>query len=174
MMDVLLGYLALYMVDVVGATSGVASSAVAVWTIASLIGELVLIPLLARWVGVRYLRWSAVIELLLYCGLLLVDPIEAKLVLLALLGLFSAGWYSILKAQLYTALPRRSGTAMAVYNVAGLAGSVLVWGLGMVAQRAGLSIAMWLLCLGPLALIVGLPRWSGLASGAPRAALHDS
>jgi FSR family fosmidomycin resistance protein-like MFS transporter len=169
MLDVLLGYLALYMVDVAGVTSAVASSAVAVWTITSLIGGLVLIPLLTHLAGLRFLRWTAVIELALYCGLLLVDSIAAKLGFLALLGLFSAGWYSILQAQLYAALPDRSGTAIAVSNIAGLAGSALTWGLGMVAQGSGLSTAMWLLCLGPLALMVGLPSRLGPSSRVPRA-----
>jgi FSR family fosmidomycin resistance protein-like MFS transporter len=57
MLDVLLGFLALYFVDVVGATPAQASAAVAVWT------------------GV------------------------------GLMGLFNTGWYPVLKAQLYSAMP---------------------------------------------------------------------
>jgi FSR family fosmidomycin resistance protein-like MFS transporter len=44
----------------------------------------------------------------------------AKVVLPGVLGLFNAGWYSILKAPLYSAMPGQSGTVMAVGNVFGL------------------------------------------------------
>jgi FSR family fosmidomycin resistance protein-like MFS transporter len=46
MLDVLLGFLALYFVDVAGATPAQAGAAVAVWTGAGLLGDLLLIPLL--------------------------------------------------------------------------------------------------------------------------------
>ncbi|HYY41256.1 MAG TPA: hypothetical protein VE775_00910, partial [Pyrinomonadaceae bacterium] len=66
--------------------------------------------------------------------------------------------YAILKAQLYAALPGRSGTALALHNVAGLASALLPFGIGLAAQRFGLGAAMWLLVAGPLALVVAIPR----------------
>ena len=77
--------------------------------------------------------------------------------LLGLLGLFNAGWYSILKAHLYSSMPGQSGTVMAVDNVFGFAGALIPWGLGLAAERFGLQATMWLLLLGPLALLIGLP-----------------
>jgi MFS transporter, FSR family, fosmidomycin resistance protein len=47
---------------------------------------------------------------------------------------------------------------LAVENIFGLAGGLLPWGIGIIAHRAGLPVAMWLLCLGPLALLIGIPR----------------
>jgi MFS transporter, FSR family, fosmidomycin resistance protein len=163
MLDVLLGYLALYFVDVVQVTSTQASTAVAVWTGLGLLGNFLIMRLLTRVSGLRYLRISAVAELLLFCGFLLISTFAGKLLLLALLGLFNAGWYSILKARLYSSLPGQSGVAMAVSNVFGLFGSLIPLGLGFVAESAGLSVTMWLLGLGPLALLVGLPREPRLA-----------
>ncbi len=52
---------------------------------------------------------------------------------------------------------------MAVSNVFGLLGSLVPLGLGLVAERAGLHVTMWLLGVGPLALLVGLPRESSFA-----------
>ena len=72
--------------------------------------------------GLRYLRLSAVAELVLLPAFLLVPGVWAKLVLLALLGLFNAVWYAILKAQLYSAMPGQSGTVMTVGNIFGLVG----------------------------------------------------
>lgn len=158
MLDVLFGYLALYFVDVCGATVAQAALAVTVWTVVGLAGDLLVIPLLERVEGVAYLRASAAAMALLFPGFLLARPLELKLVLLGAMGLLNSGWYSVLQAGLYAALPRRAGTAMAAGNLAGLAGSLVPAGLGLVAEAAGLQWAMWLLLAGPLALLVGLPR----------------
>jgi len=157
MLDVLLGFLALYFVDAVGATPAQAGLAVGVWTACGLVGDFLLIPLLERVRGLRYLRLSALVELPLFAAFLLLPGLWPKVVLLGLLGLFNAGWYSILQAQLYTAMPGQSGTTLAVSNIFGLAGAFLPLGLGWIAQSVSLSLAMWLLLLGPIALLVGLP-----------------
>ena len=158
MLDVLLGYLALYLVDVAGTTSAQAASAVAVWTGVGLLGDLLLIPLLVRIPGMRYLRVSTLLELGLFPAFLLLPSFGVKLVLLGLLGLFNAGWYAILKAQLYASMPGQSGTVLAVSNIFGLVGALIPWGLGLVAERFDLRVTMWLLLLGPVALLAGLPR----------------
>ena len=158
LLDVLLGFLALYMVDVAGVTAGEAAMAVAVWTGVGLVGDLLLIPLLERVRGLSYLRVSAAVELLLFPAFLLAPGFWPKLILLAALGFFNAGWYAILQAGLYAAMPGQSGTALAVKNVSGLAAGLIPLALGLIAQRFGLEAALWLLLLGPLALLVGLPR----------------
>jgi FSR family fosmidomycin resistance protein-like MFS transporter len=156
MLDVLLGFLALYLVDVGAATPAQASLAVAVWTGVGLLGDFALIPLLERVRGLRYLRVSALLELALFPAMLLAPEFWQKLVLLGLIGLFNAGWYAILQAQLYAALPGQSGTALAVKNVSGMVGALIPLTLGLVAQRWGLDVAMWLLLAGPIALVIGL------------------
>ena len=78
----------------------------------------------------------------------------------SLLGFFNTGWYSILKAQLYSAMPGQSGTVMTVGNVFGLVGGLIPLGLGLVAERFDLVATMWLLLLGPLALLIGIPKRS--------------
>jgi FSR family fosmidomycin resistance protein-like MFS transporter len=159
--DVLLGFLALYFVDVVGATPGQAGAAVAVWTGVGLVGDLLLIPLLDRVRGLAYLRFSAGVTSVLFPAFLLVPGTWVKVVLLGLLGLFNTGWYSILKAQLYSTMPGQSGAVMAVGNVFGLVGALIPLGLGLVAERFDLAVTMWLLTLGPIALLVGIPGPSG-------------
>ena len=66
-----------------------------------------------------------------------------------LLGFFNSGWYAILQAQLYGALPGQSGIALAVKNISGIVASVIPLALGLVAQRWGLNVAMWPLLVGP-------------------------
>jgi len=158
MLDILLGFLALYFVDTAGVTPEQAALAVAVWSTVGLLGDFALVPLIERVPGLTYLRYSAVIELILYMGFLLWPGFIGKLIILGLLGFFNSGWYSILKAQLYSAMPGQSGASIAVNNFSGLIGSLIPLGLSLVAQTWGLSTAMYLLLLGPIALLIGLPR----------------
>lgn len=155
--DIFRGYVALYFVDVGRSSKSFASLAVAVLTGVGLLGDALLIPLLERVRGLRYLRVSTILMVLVFPAFLIV-PFGWKLALLGVLGVLNSGWYSILKAQLYISLPGQSGTALAVSNISGLVGSLIPFALGAVAERFGLGVAMWWLLLGPLALSLGLPR----------------
>ncbi|MBC7909129.1 MAG: MFS transporter [Pyrinomonadaceae bacterium] len=159
-MDGLHGYLALYFVDVVGLSEAQAGLSLIVWTCAGLPGDILLLPLLERVRGLSYLRLSALVILLLFPAFLLVPGVTLKLVVLGLIGFSNAGWYSILKAQLYAAMPGQSGAVMALGNLSGLFTSLVPLGLGLFAERFGLGAAMWLLLLGPIALLFGVPRES--------------
>ncbi len=156
MLDVLLGFLALYFHDVAGMGVAQAASAVLVWLISSLVGDFLLIPLLEKVEGLQYLRWSVVLELVLFPAFLLVPWIGWKLVLAGLLGFFNSGWYAILQGRLYTALPSKSASIMVLSNLAGLLGGLLPLVIGLVADGFGLQTAMWMLLAGPIALMVGL------------------
>ncbi|MBC6938358.1 MAG: MFS transporter [Chloroflexi bacterium] len=158
MLDVLLGYLALYFVDVVGVSEIEAGAAVALWTGVGLVGDFLLIPLLERVSGLIYLRISAALELALFPAFLLVDDPALKLAALALMGFFNAGWYAILQGRLYSAMPGQSGSVMAVGTVFSLGGVFVPLGIGLLAEQISLGAAMWVLLLGPLALLIGLPR----------------
>jgi FSR family fosmidomycin resistance protein-like MFS transporter len=155
--DILRGFLALYFVDVVGAGQAGAALAVAVWTWVGLAGDLAVVPLLGRVRGLKYLRVSTSFVMLLFPLMLLAGGFSTKLLLLGLLGLANAGWYAILKAKLYDEMPGQSGAAaMTLGNVFGLAGSLMPLALGAYAERYGLGSMMWLLALGPVALLAGL------------------
>lgn len=159
--DILNGYLALYFVDVMRVSESQAALAVVVWTCVGLPGDFLLLPLLERVRGLRYLRWSALAVLFIFPSFLLAPTVPSKLALLGLLGFANTGWYSILKAQLYTSMPGQSGTVMALQNVFGLVSGLMPLALGLVAQRYGLSTMMWLLLIGPAALLIGLRKERG-------------
>lgn len=156
--DVLRGFVALYFVDVVGAGEGGAALAVIVLTWVGLPGDFLLLPLLERVRGLSYLRVSTAATGLLLVAFLLAEGYHLKLALLGLVGLAGTGWYAILKAQLYAALPGRSGAALTLANLSGLVASLLPLAFGLFAQRFGLGAMMWLLLIGPAALTVGLWR----------------
>ncbi|AKG21175.1 MFS transporter [Calothrix sp. 336/3] len=156
MLDVLRGFVALYFVDVVGASNTQGSLAITIWLGFGLLGDFLLVPLLERVRGITYLKLSAMVVLLAYPAFLLVPSINIKLSILGLLGLFNAGWYSILKGQLYTAMPGKSGTVLTLSNLFGLVGGLIPLGLGLLAQYYGLGSTMWLLLIAPIALLMGL------------------
>lgn len=165
MLDVFRGYVALYLVDVAAASPGVANLGVATLTSAGLIGASVLVRLLERIPGLAYARVSSAAALVIFPAFLLVPALEARLVLVAALGLLTSGWYSVLKAKLYETLPEHSGGVVSLSTLSGMVGGLLPMALGWVAESHGLASAMWLPLAGPVALLLGIPR-----CGTPRSA----
>ena len=165
MLDILHGFLALYLVDVMQLTPANAAFTLAVYTGIGLVGDFLLIPFLGRVKGLNYLRVSVIIECILLPLFLLSSQLWLKLTLLGFIGLFVVGWYAILKANLFSSMPGQSGTAQALGSVSGILGKLIPLGIGLAAQAYGLQTAMWLLMAGPIALLVGLPRAKMIASG---------
>jgi MFS transporter, FSR family, fosmidomycin resistance protein len=158
MMDVLLGFLALYFVDVAKMSPLEAAFAVSVWTGVGLLGDFALVFLLERVDSLRYLRLTAFLQLILFSAFLLVPDFYLKLIVLGILGFFNAGWYSILQGRLYSELPNQSGLVLTASNLGGLFGSIFPVLIGFIAAQWGLALAMWTFLAGPLALIIGLPK----------------
>ncbi len=158
LLDVFHGFLALYLVDVARLDPKVAAIGVAVWTGAGLVGDWLLLAVLRRMDGLRYLRLSAFASLAVYPAFLVAPSPGAKLALAAVLGLLNSGWYAIPKARLYESLPGQSGAAVAVGGVGGLVGAGVPLFLGVVAAAVGLGPTMWLLVLAPLALLLSASR----------------
>lgn len=160
MLDVLLSYLALYFVDVVGLSVEQAALSVVIWTGVGLIGDFLIVYLLERVDGLVYLRITGVLQMVFYALFLSVDNLMIKWISLAFLGFFNAGWYSILKARLYSSLPGQSGIVLFVSNIGGLFGAAAPFIIGAIASRWGLEMAMWVILLGPIAVLIGLPRYT--------------
>jgi MFS transporter, FSR family, fosmidomycin resistance protein len=158
MLDILHGFLALYLVDVMNLTAANAAFVLTVYAGIGLVGDFLLIPLLERFQGLDYLRISVIVEAVLLPLFLLSSVLWVKLTLLAVIGLFVVGWYAILKANLFSSMQGQSGAAQALGSVGGIIGKLSPLGIGLVAQAYGLQTAMWLLLAGPIALLIGLPR----------------
>jgi FSR family fosmidomycin resistance protein-like MFS transporter len=103
-------------------------------------------------------RASASLTAGLYILWLLVPGLAAKVVLLLFIRFFTLGWYQILQGEAYASLPGKSATVAAVDSLAGFAGSLVIWTLGLLADRFSLGTAMWLLLIGPVSLWLFVPR----------------
>jgi len=172
--DLLNGYLALYVVDSAGARPAQAGIAIVVFTLAGLVGDALLLPLLTRVSGVAYIRAGALGVLAAYPAFLLAPGFLPKLVPLALIGLLRAGWYAIAQAGLYAELPEASGSVLVLTNVGGLLAGCFPLLFGVVADQAGVGTAMWLLLLGPAVMLVLGHREGGGAQARDRAPANDA
>lgn len=159
MMDVLLGYLALYFVDVVQVSETQAGIAVTLWLALGMFSEFLFIPFIDKQPdSVKFLRRTAVLELIAFSVFLLVPGFVPKLMAVIFVNIFNTGWYSVLQGRLYSVLPGQSASLMAIGSVTAPLAKLLPFLVGLLADGFGLGAAIWLLCLGPIALIIGLPR----------------
>ncbi len=158
MLDRLLEVTGLYFHDAVGVGLAEASGAVALLSVAWLVGGALVVPLLERVRGALWLRATAGAALLLYIVFLLAPFVPAKFVLIGAIALCTAGWFPILRGKTYAALPGQSGLIIAITALANVLNLFVPVVLGAFADAFGLAYAMWLLALGPVALLVGLPN----------------
>ncbi len=157
--DVLFSYLALYFVDIGRATETQAGVAVTLWLALGLITDFLFIPFIDRQQdSMKFLRTTALMELFAFAVFLLTPGFVPKLVVVIAVNLFNTGWYPILQGRLYSSLPGQSASLMAIGSVTAPLAKLFPFFIGFLADRFGLQTAMWLLILGPLVLLIGLPR----------------
>ena len=157
--DVLFSYLALYFVDVAGATETQAGIAVTVWLALGLTTDFFFIPFIDRQSdSMKFIRTTALLELFAFTVFLLMPGFIPKLVVVIAVNLFNTGWYSILQGRLYSSLPGQSASVMAIGSVTAPLAKFFPFLIGLLADQFGLQIAMWVLILGPIALLMGLPK----------------
>lgn len=150
LVDVLTGFIAVYLVNVAHASPPVAALAVALRLAAGLGGNSLLIVALRKLSDLTVLRATALLALLLFPGFLVVPGLAGKLVLLALLSAASATWYPLLEARLYGAVP--SPVAVTLTSAAALGGGLGPLAVGAAAGLLGLTWALAGLTLVPAAL----------------------
>ena len=157
--DVLFSYLALYFVDVGRATEAQAGIAVTVWLAIGLLSDFLFIPFIDRQSdSTKFMRTTALLEAFAFAVFLLTPGFIPKLMIVIVVNLFNTGWYPILQGRLYSSLPGQSASVMAISSVTAPLAKFFPFLIGFLADRFGLQTAMWILILGPIALIIGLPR----------------
>jgi len=158
LLDVFFNFCALYFTDVVRVTPAIAGLAVSVLTLGGVVGDFLIIPILEKIDGLRLIRFTALLALIVYTAFLLVPGVWPKFVLLALLGPLRSGWYQVLQGRAYSTMPGKSGTVIALNSIGGLIATMFPALLGLIAEQAGLQWAMVVLAVAPVALLIGLPR----------------
>jgi MFS transporter, FSR family, fosmidomycin resistance protein len=157
LLDVLTGYIGIYLVDVAGASPAEAALGVAVRLGAGLAGDALFVVISRRVSGPAALRVSAIAACGLYPAFLLIGWLPAKLAILAVLSMMTACWYPVVQAGLYTSLPGRSGIAVFLSSGAALLGAAGPLAVGFIAQQAGLTWALAVLAAAPAAMLAAVP-----------------
>ena len=159
MLDVFLGFLALYFVDVFGVGEAQAGIAVTIWLVLGMLTDFLFIPIIdTRLDSMKFMRVTALLEIFALSIFLLVPGFIPKLIAIVLVNVCNTGWYPILKGRLYSAMPGQSASLMAIESVTAPFAKLFPFLVGLLADQFGLGSAIWLLMLGPIALIIGLPR----------------
>ena len=158
LVDVFFSFLAVYLVDVAGADPTEASVAVSLLSMGGIAGSALLLPMLPRYDGLNYMRASAIGAAVLFAVFLIVDPLPLKIASATAIAVLGSGWYTVPKARLFSALPGRSGIVVALESGAALIGSQTPLVIGAVSAAVGLGSAMWLLMIGPVSILLLVPR----------------
>jgi FSR family fosmidomycin resistance protein-like MFS transporter len=156
MMDIFYGFLALYLVDVLHVNEAQAGLGVVVWTVSSLLGDSLLMVFIERINTTKYIRASALFCMFIFALFQFAPSLWSAFILLALLGASRTGWYPILGARLYDALPGNSGIVLSLTNIFNFVSALVPLGLGLLAEKFGLWTTLWVLLLGPLAIFLGV------------------
>jgi FSR family fosmidomycin resistance protein-like MFS transporter len=159
MLDVLFSFLALYFVDVGQATEAQAGFAVTIWLAMGLLTDFLFIPFIDRQRdSIKYVRATALFEIFAFALFLLLPGFLPKVIAVIFVNLLNTGWYPILQGRLYSSLPGQSASVMAISSVTAPLAKIFPFLIGLLADQFGLQAAMWILILGPAALLIGLPR----------------
>jgi FSR family fosmidomycin resistance protein-like MFS transporter len=157
LLDVFTSYAALYFADVAGLSPAQTGLAMTLLMLASLVADLVAVPLLERFPGRSLVRLTALLSIPIYTLFLLAPSSLAKVILAVAIRFSTMGWYAVLQGEAYASVPERSGTVAAINSLAGLLGGAMIYLIGQVAEGYGLASAMWLLLLAPLVLVLFTP-----------------
>jgi MFS transporter, FSR family, fosmidomycin resistance protein len=140
LVDVLSGFIAVYLVHVTHTTTVIAAVAVMIRLGAGLAGDALLVAALKRFDDRIVLRVTAAAAALLYPGFLLVPALPAKIAVLAVLSAVTATWYPLLQARLYGSVP--SPVAVTLSTATGMAAAAGPLAVGVVAGVFGLTWAL--------------------------------
>jgi FSR family fosmidomycin resistance protein-like MFS transporter len=158
LLDIFTGFLALYFTEAIGIKNAQAGVVVSAYIAASLAADVLVVRLLERIPGRKLVRFTAAIMLVVYPLWLLVPWTWAKLALLLVLPFCRMGWYPVLEGESFATIPERSATVNFVGSLGGPLAAGLAYMVSAAAEAFTLPAAMWLLLLGPLFLVLFVPR----------------
>jgi MFS family permease len=163
--EVLLGFVALYLRDILHASEATIGLLLTGTLLSSLLGLTLLDrqPWLRRTASQmphRLLAGMAVVVLVGMLLLLTTRTIWLVGLALGLVGLGAAGWYPIAQAQTYTQLPGRSSLVRAITGLGAPFDAALPAIVGFLAARFGLLAGLAFLGSAPLLLLLALIGYS--------------
>ena len=164
--EILIVFASLHLRDDLGAGAFERGVALSAFIAGGAIGLAVIARLLRTRPPVPLLGACAAACAIVYAGWLAAPSWWLAAIALAAVGATAAPLYPIAAARAYAVLPGRSGAVNAAGHLFTPFGMVVPWLIGVVADRAGLRVALGLLALEPIG--IALLAVSAARSGTPR------
>jgi FSR family fosmidomycin resistance protein-like MFS transporter len=158
--EVLVIFASLHLRDVLGAGPVARSVVLGAYVAGGAVGLAVCERLLARREPLRLLAASSAACAILYLAWIAAPSWPLSALLMALVGSTAAPLYPIAAAQMYEAMPGRSGAVHAAGHLFTPIEMALPWLLGWIADRAGTAAALLTLIAQPV--VLGAVAWASL------------
>jgi predicted MFS family arabinose efflux permease len=158
--EIFLGFVALYLHDVLHVSQENIALILILQMSASFLGLFVLDRLLkARHPSsTRLLFWLSLATLVGVGGLLTIHVLWLTILMLALISFSCACWYPLAQSEAYACRPGRSGVVRAVISLGTPFEMVLPGAIGLIASTFGVLASIGVLGLAPVLMLVLLPR----------------
>jgi predicted MFS family arabinose efflux permease len=156
--EIFLAFAALYLHDRLHATQEAVSAIIGVAVAAGLVALILLDRLGHRLPGWRLLPLMALLAVVGIGALLAAPSLPLAALALAIVAFAAAGWYPLAQAAAYATRPGRAALVRTVSLFGDPLEVVLPAVTGLIATRFGLAAALAFLALGPLAMVLLVPR----------------
>jgi Na+/melibiose symporter-like transporter len=157
--EIFLGFVALYLRDVLHLDEALIALLLTLQMAASFLGLFLLDHLLKRrkLATVRTLFWLSLVTLLGVAGVLIVHVLWFVVIALLVVSFCSAAWYPLAHAEAYACRPASSGTVRVVIGLGAPLEMLLPGVVGLVAASSGILAGLGVLGLAPVLMLVLLP-----------------
>ncbi|HVU67851.1 MAG TPA: MFS transporter [Ktedonobacteraceae bacterium] len=157
--EIFLGFVALYLRDVLHLDEALIALILTLQMAASFLGLFLLDLLLKRrqLATVRTLFWLSLVTLLGVVGVLAVHVLWFVVMALLVVSFCSAAWYPLAHAEAYACRPVSSGTVRTVIGLGAPLEMALPGVVGLVAANAGILAGLGMLSLAPVLMLALLP-----------------
>ncbi len=157
--EVFLGFVSLYLRDVLHLSVAGIALILTLQMLASFVGLFLLDRLLkGRGLNaVRLLTWLALGTLVGVLGLLFAHALWLVIVSLVVISCSCAGWYPLAKAEAYARRPTSSGVVRTVISLGAPFEMVLPGAIGLISASFGVLVGLGVLGLAPLLMLLLLP-----------------
>ncbi|MEO7020697.1 MAG: MFS transporter [Ktedonobacteraceae bacterium] len=157
--EVFLGFVSLYLRDVLYLSVAGIALILTLQMLASFVGLFLLDRLLkGRGLNaVRLLTWLALGTLVGVLGLLFAHALWLVIVSLVVISCSCAGWYPLAKAEAYARRPASSGVVRTVISLGAPFEMALPGAIGLISASFGVLVGLGVLGLAPLLMLVLLP-----------------
>lgn len=157
--EIFLGFVSLYLHDVLHLSEALVALLVTLQMVASFLGLFLLDRVLKRrqLAPVRALFWFSLVALVGVAGLLLFHALWLVIAALLVISFCAASWYPLAQAEAYARRPTSSGVVRVVISLGAPFDMLLPGAVGLISAHFGILAGLGILGLAPVLMLLLLP-----------------